>query len=101
LRITDEVFPPLVRPYAGTGRPPYQHIPFLQGALAKKKRGRSAKNTPKPPVEPAVLEKQAAEGAAVSLDKLTKKMRVGMQEKTVRDIFMCEKAANYILMSRT
>jgi hypothetical protein len=60
LRIVEEVSPPLVRPYAGTGRPPYQYIPFLRSALAKKKRGIPAKNTPKPPVEPAVLEKQAA-----------------------------------------
>jgi transposase len=35
LRVTEEAFPSLIRPYAGTGRPPYPYTPFLQGALAK------------------------------------------------------------------
>jgi hypothetical protein len=35
LRVVESMIPCLEWPYAGTGRPPYQWLPFLRGALAK------------------------------------------------------------------
>ena len=35
LRCVEEHLPILIRPYAGTGRMPYQYLPFLRSQLAK------------------------------------------------------------------
>jgi transposase len=35
LRVVEEQMPTLIRPYAGTGRIPYQYIPFIRSFLAK------------------------------------------------------------------
>jgi IS5 family transposase len=35
LRVIEEQIPTLIRPYAGTGRIPYQYTPFIRGFLAK------------------------------------------------------------------
>ncbi|MDR1149312.1 MAG: transposase, partial [Spirochaetaceae bacterium] len=34
-RVIEEQLPPIVRPYAGTGRIPYQYNPFIRAFLAK------------------------------------------------------------------
>jgi hypothetical protein len=35
LRVIEEQIPTLVRPYAGTGRIPYQYTPFIRSFFAK------------------------------------------------------------------
>jgi hypothetical protein len=35
LRVIEEQIPPIIRPYAGTGRIPYQYTPFIRSFLAR------------------------------------------------------------------
>ena len=49
-----------------------------------KKRGRPAKNTVKSPKGPTELEKQVTEEPDVSIDKMNKNCRLGLQEKLRR-----------------
>jgi IS5 family transposase len=176
LRVIEEQMPALIRPYAGTGRIPYQYTPFIRGFLAKgyfgiektsqliqrlkgepnlrllcgftdvpgkatfsrglaylseqglfeqtldgmvsmahkdlvvyhvnrdstaiparekvvkkgeekapkeaKKRGRPAKNSPKAPKEPTIIEKQAAQDANTSLDGIDKECAWGCKKNS-------------------